>query len=201
MKNNTVRFLFTVAVILLCVGSAAAQAETWTNDANHSGAYFQVVHLGINNVRGSFRKMNVTVQYDPKDISKTAIDATIDATTIDTDVEPRDKDLRSADYFDVEKFPTLTFKSKRVVPGGAGKLQLIGDLTIKGVTKEVTLDVQGPTAPVTDARKNSHMGAVATTKINRKDFGITANPVVSDEVLITLEMDLMKRPAPAAGSN
>jgi len=200
MKNKVALVLLTIVGTLVFAGSAAAQMDTWQNDLNHSGAYFHVRHLLINNVRGSFHKMNVTVQYDPKDLSKTSIDATIDATTIDTDVAPRDEDLRSAAYFDVAKFPTLTFKSKRVEAAGAGKMKLIGDLTIHGVTKEVTFDVEGPTPMAEDARKNTHMGAVATTKINRKEFGITANPTVSDDVWITMELDLIKKVAPA-GSN
>src|SRR5512135_1712511 len=98
MNNKMARLLLSMAAILVFAGSAAAQTDTWTNDANHSGAYFQVRHLSVSNIRGSFHKMNVTVQYDPKNVAKTSIDATIDATSIDTDVEPRDKDLRSPNY-------------------------------------------------------------------------------------------------------
>ena len=201
MNTKIVRVLVMGIVgILAFAGSAAAQMDTWQNDAAHSGAYFQVRHLLVSNIRGSFHKMTVTVQYDSKNVAKTSIDATIDATSIDTDVVPRDEDLRGPNYFDVAKFPTLTFKSKRVDSAGAGKMKLVGDLTIHGVTKEVTFDVDGPTAAVEDARKATHMGATATTKINRKDFGITINPVVGDDVSIIMELDLIKKAAPA-GSN
>jgi len=186
--------------LLVFAGPAAAQMDTWQNDAAHSGVYFQIRYMKLNNIRGSFRKMNVTVQYDPKELSKSSIDATIDAASIDTDLDPRDKDLRGPGYFDVEKYPTLTFKSKRLESAGMGKMKLTGDLTIHGVTKEAIFDVEGPTPVITDDKGNMFMGATATTVINRKDFGITANPAVSDEVLITLELDL-KRATPAAAGN
>ncbi len=207
MKNRMTQVVLSLGMLFLFAGSAAAQAEKWVNDPPHSGAYFQIGHNFVNTLRGSFHKMNVVVMYDAKDVTKTTIDATIDATSIDTDFEARDKDLRSANYFDVEKYPTLSFKSKKVQVGVAGKLKLTGDLTIHGVTKEVTFDVDGPTQIWTDTRNNRnnpHLGAEATTKINRKDFGITMNPLVGDDVFITMSMDLVKpAPAPArgAGSN
>src|SRR5215469_1375158 len=132
-----------VAALFLTI-TAAAQVDTWQIDPNHSAAQFAVRHNGISTVRGAFAKTTGTVQYDPADPTKTVIDATIDANSVDTRVEPRDKDLRSPNFFDVEKFPTITFKSKKVESAGKGKLKITGGLTIHGVTKEVTLDVDGP---------------------------------------------------------
>jgi polyisoprenoid-binding protein YceI len=199
MRSRAVLFPLSFVAILAFAGTASAQ-DKWLNDAAHSGAYFQNRYNGLDYIRGSFHKMTVTVLYDGKDISKATIDATIDAASIDTDVEPRDRDLKSDHYFDVEKYPNITFKSKSVSPAGAGKLRVTGDLTLHGVTKEVVLDVDGPTPIKTDDKGVSFMGAEATTRINRKDFGITMNPALADEVMITLELDLVKRPPPA-GSN
>lgn len=175
-----------------------AQVETWKIDPNHSAAQFAVRHLGISTVRGEFRKVSGSANYDPADPGKTSLEATIDATTVDTRVEMRDKDLRSPNFLDVEKYPTITFKSKRTESAGSGKLKITGDLTIHGVTREVVLDVDGPTAPVKDPRGNLHMGASATTKINRKDFGVNGAPATAgDEISITIDTELVKSaPAP-----
>lgn len=181
-----------IAVIaLLSPLSAAAQVQTWKIDPNHTATQFSIKHLGISTVRGVFEKTTGTVQYDPKDPSKTIIDATIDASTINTRVEMRDKDLRSANFFDVEKYPTITFKSTKVEPNGEGKLKVTGDLTIHGTTKQVVLDVDGPTPPLTDA-KGSRMGASATTKINRFDFGVNgAKNTAGADVNITIDMEMI----------
>jgi polyisoprenoid-binding protein YceI len=163
----------------------------------HTLAQFSVRHMGISTVRGAFTKVSGSIQYDPADPSKTVIDVTIDAASVDTGVSMRDTDLRSASYFDVAKFPTLTFKSRRVEPAGSGKLRVIGDLTIHGVTKEVTLEVDGPSEPMKDPRGNVHMGASATTKISRKEFGVTGGAMmVGDEIPITIDVELV-HPAPA----
>src|SRR6266436_2861656 len=121
--------------------SANAATSTWQIDPNHSAAQFAVRHLAISTVRGAFTKVNGTVQLDDKDISKSSVDVTIDADSVDTRVPNRDKDLRSDHFFDVEKYPTLTFKSTRVEQVEAGKLKVTGDLTIHGVTKQAVLDV------------------------------------------------------------
>jgi polyisoprenoid-binding protein YceI len=163
----------------------------------HTLAQFSVRHMGISTVRGSFTKVSGSVQYDLADPSKTVIDVTIDAASIDTGVSMRDNDLRSPSYFDVAKFPTLTFKSRRVEPAGSGKLKVTGDLTIHGVTKEVTLEVDGPSEPMKDPRGNIHMGASATTKISRKEFGVTGGAMmVGDEIPITIDVEMV-HPAPA----
>jgi len=174
--------------------SAAAQTETWQIDATHSAAQFAVRHGGISIVRGAFAKLSGTVQYDATDPAKTAIDVTIDATSIDTRVEARDKDLRGPNFFDVEKFPAITFKSKRVEAAGKGKLKITGDLAIHGVTKEVVLDVDGPNGPTKDPRGNQHLGASSTTQISRKDFGVSGAPGgVADDVQITIDIEMVKR--------
>ena len=195
-------FVFIVVLSLILTLPAAAQVQTsnlqtWNIDPNHTAAQFSVRHLGISTVRGSFTKVSGSVQYDPSDPAKTTIDATIDANSVDTRVEKRDSDLRGPSFFDVAKYPTLTFKSKRVETAGSGKMKVVGDLTIHGVTKEVVLDVDGPTAPIKDPKGNLHMGASATTTVNRKDFRVNgAGAAVGDDVPITIDMELV-RPAAA----
>jgi len=185
-----------VFAVLVTALPVFAAVDTWQVDTNHSAAHFSVRHLGISTVRGEFSKVTGTVQYDPADVTKSVVDITIPATTFNTNVEARDRDLRSANWLDVEKFPNLTFKSTKVESAGQGKLKVTGDLTIHGVTKSVVLDVEGPNT-VTDPRGNAHMGAGATTKISRKDFGLTANPMaVGDEVQITLDVELAKARPP-----
>ena len=187
------RLFLIFTAVLAFAASAIAQVETWKIDPAHSAAQFSVRHLGISTVRGAFTKVSGSANYDTKDPSKTTLEATIDASSVDTRVEMRDKDLRSPNFFDVEKYPTITFKSKRVETAGAGKLKIIGDLTIHGTTKEVVLDVDGPSAPVKDPWGNSRMGASATTKISRKDFGVSADAgMVGDEIPITLDVELTK---------
>src|SRR5882724_6488735 len=173
--------------------TAVAQVQTWNIDPNHTAAQFSVRHLGISTVRGAFTKVTGTVQYDPANPTKTVIDATIDANSIDTRVEMRDNDLRSPHFFDAAKFPTLTFKSKKVEAAEAGKLKVTGDLTIHGVTKEAVLDVEGPSAPIKDPRGNQRMGASASTKINRQDFGLTADSgLVGDDIPITIDLEMVQ---------
>jgi len=188
-----------VGVMALAI-SAAGQTETWQLDPPHSAAQFAVRHMGISTVRGTFTKLSGTVQYDPTDPTKSSIDATIDAASVDSRVEMRDNDLRSPKFLDVQKFPTITFKSKRVEPAGTGKLKVTGDLTIHGVTKEVVLDVEGPSEPIKDPRGNMHMGASATTTINRRDFGVGNIPaaMVAENLAITIDLELVK---PGAASH
>jgi polyisoprenoid-binding protein YceI len=181
----------TVAALALAA-TAAAQSGTWKIDPNHSSAQFSVRHLGVSTVRGAFTKVSGSAQYDPADPSKTTLEATIDATSVDTRVEMRDNDLRSPNFLDVQKYPTITFKSKQAKAAGEGKLQITGDLTIHGVTKEVVLDVDGPTAPIPNPMGGGQrIGASATTKINRKDFGVNGLPgVVGDDLTITIDAEL-----------
>jgi polyisoprenoid-binding protein YceI len=181
--------------LFLLAASAFAQIETWKIDPVHSAAQFSVKHLAISTVRGQFQKISGTVGYDPRDVAKTSIDVSIDAASVDTRVDMRDRDLRSANFLDVQKFPAITFKSTRVEAAGPGKLKVTGDLTIHGVTKEVVLDLDGPSAPIT-AMGGLRMGASATTKINRKDFGVNgAASMVGDDISITLDVEVTKPPA------
>ena len=177
--------------------SCSAQVQSWRIDPSHSSAGFAVRHLGISTVRGDFKKLSGKVFYDPGDLGKSSLDATIDATTVSTGVEMRDNDLRGPHFFDVEKFPVITFKSKRIASAGPGKLRLTGDLTMHGVTKEVLLDVDGPTSPVKDPSGATRMGVSATTKINRRDFGVDgATATVGDEVQIMLDVELVDASSP-----
>jgi len=186
------RFLF--LVLLACTSLAAAETQTWQIDPNHTASQFSVRHLGISTVRGQFMKTSGTVVYDSGDVAKTQIEVTIDAASVDTRVQMRDNDLRSDHFLDVAKYPTITFKSKKTESAGPGKLKVTGDLTIHGLTKEVILEVEGPSHP-TPAMGGIRMGAEATTKINRKDFGVNGAPgAVGDEIQITLDVELT-RPA------
>jgi polyisoprenoid-binding protein YceI len=188
------KLVFVSAVLLLAV-SAFAEVQSWQIDPNHTAAQFSVRHMGISTVRGAFTKVSGMVQFDPSNPAGASIDATIDASSIDTRVKMRDDDLRSPNYFDVAKFPTITFKSKSLKSAGEGKLTVVGDLTIHGVTKEVQLNVEGPSASVTDPHGNARVGASATTKVNRKDFGVGgSSPAVGDDISITIDVELV-RPA------
>lgn len=194
-KGNT----FMTAALLLLPLAAMAQ-QTWQIDPAHTNAEFSVRHMGISTVRGSFTKISGTVQYDPADLSKTAIDTTIDANSIDTRNENRDKDLRSAHFFDVEKYPTLTFKSKSAQASAQGKVRVTGDLTIHGVTKEVVLDVNGPTPSVKDPRGKLHMGAAASTVINRTDFGMSGyQGMVGNDITINIDVEVVQSAPQATG--
>jgi polyisoprenoid-binding protein YceI len=189
------RIIFTLITALAMAATAAAQTGTWQIDPMHSAAQFSVRHLGVSTVRGAFTKVSGSAKFDPTDPAKTSLDATIEATSVDTRVEMRDNDLRSPNFLEVQKYPTITFHSKQVKGAGAGKLQITGDLTIHGVTKEVVLDVDGPSAPMKDPWGNQRIGASAATKINRKDFGVNgASGVVGDEITITIDAELIQPP-------
>ena len=190
------RLVFTFVTALAMAATAAAQAGTWQIDPNHTAAQFSVKHLGVSTVRGAFTKVTGTAKHDPADPSKDSLEATIDANSVDTRVEMRDKDLRSPNFLDVQKYPTITFHSKQAKVVGPGKLQFAGDLTIHGVTKEVVLDVDGPSAPIKDPWGNQRIGTSASTKITRQDFGVNGAPgVVGDEITITIDAELTQPPA------
>jgi len=192
------RIVLIVLAVFAIARLSAAQIQTLKIDPNHSSAEFAVRHLGISTVRGDFQKVSGEVSYDPADVGKSSIEAAIDASTVNTRIEARDKDLRSPHFFDVEKYPVITFKSKHNEAAGAGKLRVTGDLTMHGVTKEVVMDVDGPTPPVKDPSGNIRMGAAATTKIDRRDFGIEgAAATVGDEVQITLDVEMINASSPA----
>jgi polyisoprenoid-binding protein YceI len=180
---------------------------TWKIDPAHSNAQFSVRHLMIANVKGEFTRVSGQVLFDPSKPESLSAGATIDVSTINTREPDRDTHLKSPDFFDVGKYPTITFKSQRALASSDG-LKLTGDLTIHGVTREVTLEVDGPTPPVKDPWGNTRVGASATTKINRKDFGLrwnqaleTGGVMVGDEVRITLDVELVEEAAAADGKN
>jgi len=179
---------------------APAANSNWQIDPAHSSAQFSVRHMAISTVRGAFSKVTGSVVFDDKDVSKSTIEVTIDANSVDTRVPDRDNDLRSEKFFDVAHYPSITFKSKRVEQVAPGKLKVTGDLTIRGTTKEVVLDVEGPTAPMKDPWGNTRKAATATTKINRQDFGVKWNAtldnggvVVGDDVSIIIDVELVKK--------
>ena len=188
------RFIFSLITALAMAASVTAQAGSWQIDPNHTAAQFSVRHLGVSTVRGAFTKVSGSAMHDPADPSKDSLEATIDASSVNTRVEMRDNDLRSPHFFDVQKYPTITFHSKSAKSAGSGKLQITGDLTMHGVTKEVVLDVDGPSAAIKDPMgKGQRIGASATTKVTRQDFGITADPgVVGDEITITIDGELVQ---------
>jgi polyisoprenoid-binding protein YceI len=177
----------------------AIATTTWNIDPVHSNAEFKVRHLMISNVKGEFTSVNGTLKLDTADPANSAVEVSIDAATVNTRDEKRDAHLKSADFFDVVKFPTLTFRSNRISKNKDGVLTVAGDLGIHGVTRNVVLEVEGPSAPMKDPWGNTHIGLSATTRINRKDFGLTWNApletggiMVSDEVAITLDIQFVK---------
>ena len=182
-------------------GTSQAPSPTqWQIDPAHSAAHFSVRHLMISNVRGEFSKVSGNVVLDPSDFTKSTVEVIVDATTIDTREPQRDEHLRSADFLDVANHPSITFRSKQITAAGAGRFKVTGDLTIRGVTRTVTFDVDGPTPPVKDPWGNVRAGVSATAKINRKDFGLVWNAlteaggvVVGDEVSITFEAELVQK--------
>ncbi len=188
----TNRILLAVLVLGLSF-TCAAETQTWQIDPNHTAAQFSVRHLGISTVGGVFEKSSGTVIFDPSDPAKATIDATIDATTFNSRVQMRDNDVRSPHFLDVAKYPTITFKSTRTEVAGAGILKITRDLTIHGLTKQVVLDVEGRSQAIKDPMGNLRIGANATTKINRNDFGITTMPgIVGDEIQIVLDVELTR---------
>ena len=199
MLKTAQRIGIVSAIALLASLSALAQTSTWTIDPAHSTAQFTVRHLGISNVTGNFTKVSGSVVLNEKDTTQSQVSASIDVSSVDTRVEARNKDLKSPNFFDVEKYPTIEFKSKRIVNDG-GKLQVIGDLTIHGTTREVTLDVDGPTPELSDPWGNSRRGISATTTINRKDFNLiynnvlkTGEAVVGENVKIQIDTEMVKK--------
>jgi polyisoprenoid-binding protein YceI len=172
---------------------------TWNIDPVHSVAEFKVKHMMISNVKGQFTGLKGVLTLDPDDVLNSKVEATIDASSINTRDPQRDAHLKSSDFFDVEKFPTLSFRTTHVSRSGDAELAVDGELTIHGVTRKVTFEVEGPTAPAKDPWGNTRLGLSATTRIHRKDFGLTWNApletggiLVGDEVTITLDVQFVK---------
>jgi polyisoprenoid-binding protein YceI len=190
------RRLFTAALsaLLLTGVSAFAQSSSWTIDKNHTQVNFAITHMGVSTVRGSISGVTGTIVWDDKDPSKSSVEATMDANTVSTNNDNRDKDLKSANFFNVEKFPTLTFKSTSV-SGANGKLQVVGDLTLAGVTKSVTLTVDGPTAPQKGMGGKSVIGLSATGIVKRSDFNFGSKygpTMLGDDVKFTIDIEANK---------
>ena len=188
-----------LAVLAFVFVAGNARAETWTIDPVHSSINFSVQHMMLSNVTGEFDKFSGTVSANGEDPNSLAIEVTIDASSIDTHAEKRDNDLRSPNFLDAAKYPTITFKSTKVESAGSNKWKITGDLTLHGVTKPVVLDVTGPT-PEVKAMGAVHRAASATTTINRQDFGLTFNKtldngglVVGNDVTITINVDAAKK--------
>lgn len=187
-----------LAAILVLPGLRAEDAS-WRIDPLHSLAQFSVRHMMISTVRGQFGGVKGTVHYDPRNPTAATVEATIDCTSINTGEPKRDSDLKGEEFFDIKKYPVMTFKSKRVELAGPGRLRVTGDLTINAITKPVVLDLDGPTAPIKDTQNREKIGVSATTKVSRKAFGILYNPImetggvaVSDEVSIILDIELIR---------
>jgi polyisoprenoid-binding protein YceI len=185
--------LVAMVLVLAAAAPAVAQPATWQIDPAHTSAQFAVKHLGISTVRGVFGQISGTVRHDPATPANDAVEVTIQAASVDSRVEMRDNDLRSGNFLDVQKFPVITFKSTRVEASGPANLRVTGDLTIRGVTKQVTLDVEGPSKPVTDSNGRLRMGASASAVIDRTDFGITSYPgVVGNTLTLTIDAELVQ---------
>ena len=189
-----------VATLLLSAGAASAQVA-YEIDTAHSSAQFSVRHMMVSNVKGEFTKVSGTVRYNSKNLAASEIKATVDATTISTREPKRDEHLKSPDFFDVAKFPVLTFQSKQFNNVG-GKVHVKGDLTMRGVTREVVLTVDPLQPEIKDPYGMLRTGTTATTKVSRKDWGLTWNAaletggvVVGDEVTITLDIELTRKPS------
>lgn len=192
-----IRLLPLAAALALATPAAAA---TWEIDTAHSQVGFTVRHLVVAKVRGSFKDWSGTVVLDEKDVTKSSVNVTIKTASIDTGTAKRDDHLRSDDFFNAAKYPEIKFKSTKVEPGKEkGTLKITGDLTIRDVTKSVVLDVTGPSPEFKDPGGNPHVAFSATTKINRKDFGLKwsnateAGPVAGDEVNIEIEVELKNK--------
>lgn len=195
MRKNTI-----LSLLLAAAAAPALVAQSYTIDGSHSKAHFTVRHMMVSNVRGEFSKMTGKIEYDEKKPEAIQISATIDVNSINTGEPKRDAHLKSPDFFDAARYSEITFRSKSARKTAHG-LAVTGDLTIHGVTKEVVLQVEGPAAEIRDPWGNLRRGATATTKINRKDFGLTWNAaletggvVVGDEVSITIDVEAI-RPA------
>ncbi len=189
-------FLSAALALVSLAAPRLADAAAWEIDASHSAVSFSVRHLMVSNVRGELGKVSGTINIDDKDITKSTVEATIEVAAINTRDAKRDEHLRSPDFLDVAKFPSITFKSTKVEKAGAG-LKVTGNLTLHGVTKEVVLSVEGPMPAVKDPWGNTKSGFTATAKLNRKDFGVTWNKtidgggmVVGDELSVTIDLEV-----------
>jgi len=166
------RLILTITAIFVFLIPVFTQAASYQVDPDHSSFQFSIRHMTVSNVKGDFKKVRGIVTIDESDINGLKVDLTLDASSVNTDHAKRDEHLGGEDFFHVAKYPTITFISKKVIKVDASRIKVVGDLTLRGVTKEVTVDVEGPTPEVKDLGGNIRRGATGTSKINRKDFGI-----------------------------
>lgn len=188
------RLAFAIGLVSLAA-PAMAQTSTWNIDPAHSEVDFTVRHMSVSNVHGRIGGIKGSINLNDADISKSTVSVTIDVTSIDTGVAPRDNDLKGANFFDVGQFPSATFASTSV-SGGGGHLTIKGNLTLHGISRPITLDVEGPSGPAPGMDHKPHAGFTATTTIRRKDFGVGAkfpDTAVSDEVKLTIELEVVKQ--------
>ncbi len=193
-------FLLLIALSIFVI---PVKAQSWQVDKAHSSVGFTVQHLVISKVKGYFRDYDATVDFDGKNLDKASVKATVQMASIDTENERRDNHLRSSDFFDVENFPTMTFVSKKIIPGEGNKFAMVGDLTIRDKTKEVSFDGQ-LNGVITDPRGNKRAGLVATTTINRQDFGVAwdnklqdGSLVAGNNVDIELDIEMVEKEEPS----
>ena len=193
------RTIASIAAIAALSLPVLASAATWNIDPDHSNVGFKVRHLMVSNVKGNFEKHSGVLDLNEKDITRSKVSVTIDTASVNTSVAKRDEHLRSADFFDVAKYPTMTFTSRKVAKAGNGKLKVTGDLTLHGITRQVVLNVEGPAKESKDPWGNLRTGVNASAKINRKDFGLVYNAAletggvaVGEEVDISLEIEMIK---------
>ena len=177
-----------------------SRVTTWELDPTHSTANFSVKHMMISKVHGGFSKLTATLKLDRASPANSTVEASIDASTIDTREPKRDEHLKSADFFDVKSFPAITFRSKRFAAAGGDAFTIVGDLTMHGVTREIALEVESAPAELKDPWGNTKIGASATVKLKRKDFGLNWNAaleaggfLVGEDVAVTLDLQFVKK--------
>lgn len=194
------RVLLSVCALTVFLLPPLAHGSEWTIDSSHSNAQFALRHFMVSTVRGTFGELSGLVMLNEEDVTKSSLNAEIDVASVDTREAKRDEHLKSADFFDVENHPKMSFVSKKIEQVNDTRFKVTGDMTIKGVTKEVVFDVEGSTTPIKDPWGNNRLGGVATTKINRTDFGLTYNSVletggvsIGEEVAITIDFELVPK--------
>jgi polyisoprenoid-binding protein YceI len=200
MGQSIARLILAATTAATLVVSSPAAITTWQIDPAHTAAGFSVKHMMIATVRGQFKGVTGTVNWDDQDISNSAVDVSIDANTVDTGEPKRDADLKSANFFDVAHYPAITFKSTKIEKISAAKMKVTGNLTIHGVTKPVVLDVEGPSPAIKDPYGNTRVALNATTTVNRMDYGVKWNAkmdgggiVVGDDVNINIDLEMIKK--------
>ncbi len=202
MSQSLAKLALAATIAATLAVSSPAATTTWQIDPAHTAAGFSVKHMMIATVRGQFKGVTGTVNWDDQDISNSIVDVTIDANTVDTGEPKRDADLKSANFFDVANYPTITFKSTKIERISAAKMKVAGNLTIHGITKPVVLDVEGPSGAIKDPYGKTRVALNATATVNRMDYGVKWNAkmdgggiVVGDDVNINIDLEMIKKEA------